>query len=43
MSIECELDNGQKVKYRYDEIITVKRNGEEISIKACEIAENDIL
>ena len=42
MSIECELDNGQKVKYRYDEIITVKRNGEEISIKACEITENDM-
>jgi ribonucleoside-diphosphate reductase alpha chain len=43
MSIEFELDNGQTIKYRYDETIAVKRNGQEILIKACEVAENDIL
>ena len=43
MSIEVEFDNEQIVKYRYDEMIKVERSGENITIMACNIAENDIL
>lgn len=42
MAIEVEFDDGNIIKFNFDDNITVTRNGEKITILACDIAENDI-